>query len=398
MNEHDKKHITELISAFEMLGFKKKEDENFYPIHIGRAICNPFKISYIQKLAFEDLQKADIWKNEPITKEDKKQLSIAYFSKKADNITDEIRNKFFKATNIEKFFTLYFEVNTDEERNLFSSIINKFKVKFFGNQNFRMKTFEGENISKLYAGEHEYKVLRNSSCMQAPEYNSKKYWFEIYAKADVKMIVLHLDKNIVARALLWEMVHEDESKNYYLDRIYVCNEFNDEAKQKLQTDLYNKVCSKLGVKFLNCYSRQHIIRHLKTEKKKNKQQIELIESKTKASPNNNFVVATHCNGLDNYPYADTFKYYDYNSGLLHSEQCASSYEYLDRTDGHENLSICDSCEDSFDEDCLSYSDLHDTHYCENCAIYLEDREDYTTENNTTYDNYRQVYVYSDDLS
>lgn len=397
MNTHDKKHINELISAFQMLGFKRKEDENFLPIHIGRAICNPFKISYIQKLAFLDLQKADIWNGTPLTKEDKKNLNKDLY------ISDEIRNKFFKATNIEKFFKLYFEVKTDEENNLFAQIINKFKVKFFGNQNFRMKTFEGENIGKLYAYEHEYKVLRNSSCMQAPEYDVSRYWFEIYEEADVKMIVLHLEKNVVARALLWECKYEDDSSHFYLDRIYICNEFNDEAKQKLQTDLYNKVCNKLNVKFIDCYSRQHILRHLKT--KGETQKIKLIENNTKSEPKKNFVVKTNNTGiLDNYPYMDTFKYYDYNSRKLYADnniienKNIRSYEYLDRTDGHEINSCCDSCGSRFNEEELVYSHLHEENFCEDCRIYLDDRDDYTTEHNATYDNYREVHIYTDDLS
>jgi len=180
MKTEDKKQIKDLIDALQMLGFKRKDDKEFLPIFIDRAICNPFKLSYISKNKFEELKE-----NIHIDKEEREQI-------RSEKITEEIRNKYFKATNIEKFFNLYFDVNTDEGTNLFNNIINKFKVKFFGGQKFRMKTFEGQEIGKIYAGDNDkFKVLACGSCMQAPYNDVQTYWFDLYTTADVKLICLY---------------------------------------------------------------------------------------------------------------------------------------------------------------------------------------------------------------
>jgi hypothetical protein len=384
MKIKDKKQIKNLIDALQMLGFKRKNNADFLPIFIDRAICNPFKLSYISKQKSEKLKQLPL----PEFKEEVEQV-------KSGEITEEIRSKYFKATNIEKFFNLYFDINTDEERNLFSSIINKFKVKFFGNQKFRMKTFGGEEIAEIYSGENEnFRVLANGSCMQAPYNEVFHSWFTLYSSADVQLICLYQGKNIVARSLLWEDL---QNNNFFLDRIYICNEFNEETKQKIQTDLYKKVCKKLNVKYLNCYSRTHILRHLKTDRKANEKQIEQIETKTLSEPKQNFVIFSNCNTLDNYPYLDTFKYYNEREGTLSANRESAYNEYLDRTDGHENSCTCDGCNENFDEDNIHWSELEGCYICDDCAVYLEDREETVFESSATYDNYREVYVYSNDL-
>jgi len=383
MKIEDKKQITSLIDALQMLGFKRKDNKEFLPIFIDRAICNPFKLSYICKNKFEILKE-----NTHIDKEERKQI-------KAEQISEEIRNKYFKATNIEKFFNLYFDISTDEGTNLFNSIINKFKVKFFGNQKFRMKTFEGEEIGKIYAGENDkFKVLACGSCMQSPFNDVQTYWFDLYTAADVKLICLYQDKNIIARALLWE---DTQSDTFYLDRIYICNEFNEETKQKIQTDLYNKVCKKLDVKLLNCFSRTHILRHLKTDRKANEKQILNVEQKTTAEPKENFIVYSNCNALSNYPYLDTLRYYNEREGTLSADRESSYTEYLDRTDGHADGEICGGCDERYNEDDINYSDLEDCYLCNDCGIWLEDREETVLENNAIYDNFRRVYLYGNDI-
>ena len=395
MKTEDKKQIQELINALQMLGFKRKDNKEFLPIFIDRAICNPFKLSYICKNKFEILKE-----NTHIDKEEREQI-------RTEKITEEIRNKYFKATNIEKFFNLYFDINTDEERNLFSSIINKFKVKFFGNQKYRLKTFEGEEIAEIYAGENEnFKVLANGSCMQSPYNDVSSSWFELYTLADVKLICLYQGKNIVARSLLWEdkklrFIQSPDSKcinnKFFLDRIYICNEFNEETKQKIQTDLYNKVCKKLKVNFLDCFSRTHILRHLKTDRKANEKQIEKIENKTNSDPRENFTISSNCHDLENYPYLDTFRYYNEREGILRAHRDSSYTEYLDRTDGHENTCLCDGCNENFNEDNVHYSDIEGCYICNDCGVYLEDRDETAFRSSTTYDNYREVYLWNADL-
>ena len=388
MKTEDKKQIKDLIDALQMLGFKRKDDKEFLPIFIDRAVCNPFKLSYITKYKFEALKQSTY-----IDQEERKQILGIDQSEK---ITEEIRNKHFKATNIEKFFNLYFDINTDEGINLFNSIINKFKVKFFGNQKFRLKTFEGEEIGKIYAGENDkFKVLACGSCMQAPYNDVFSYWFDLYAQADVKLICLYQGKSIVARALLWE---DTQSDNFYLDRIYICNEFNEETRQKIQTDLYNKVCKKLDVRYINCFSRTHILRHLKIDRQTNEKQILEIENMTAAEPKDNFVVYSNCNTLDNYPYLDTLRYYNEREGTLSADRDSIYTEYLDRTDGHEGGEICTGCDERFEEDYIHYSDLEDCYICEDCGTWLEDREETVLENNAIYDNFRGVYLYRNDIN
>ena len=383
MKTEDKKQITNLIDALQMLGFKRKDNEDFLPIFIDRAICNPFKLSYICKNKFEILKE-----NTHIDKEEREQI-------RSEKITEEIRNKYFKATNIEKFFNLYFDISTDEGTNLFNNIINKFKVKFFGNQKFRLKTFEGQEIGKIYAGENDkFKVLACGSCMQAPYNDVHTYWFDLYTTADVKLICLYQGKSIIARALLWEDTQND---NFYLDRIYICNEFNEETKQKIQTDLYNKVCKKLDVKYLNCFSRTHILRHLKTDRKANEKQILDVEQKTISDPKDNFIIYSNCNALNNYPYLDTFRYYNEDEGTLSADRESAYTEYLDRTDGHEQMETCAGCDERYNEDDIHYSDLEDCYICDDCGIWLEDREETCLNNNAIYDNYRGVYLYRHDI-
>ena len=59
MKTEDKKQIKDLIDALQMLGFKRKDDKEFLPIFIDRAVCNPFKLSYITKYKFEALEKTE---------------------------------------------------------------------------------------------------------------------------------------------------------------------------------------------------------------------------------------------------------------------------------------------------------------------------------------------------
>ena len=388
MKQKQKTQIAELINALQTLGYKKNEDENFLPMHIDRAICNPFKISYIKKNDLERMINAP----EGYTKEEIKELKKAI--KETDKIPSEIREKFFKATNIEKFFKSYFlPFSTDAECTLFSRIIEKFKLQFFGNFDFKFKAFKGEDIAKVYANElKDFNVLQNGSCMQ----NEPLEWFEIYTKCDnLEILTLHIDKKIVARSLLWE--DRKKENNYFLDRIYICSEFDEDSKEKLQTQLYMNALKHTKQKFINCSSRAFVLRYLRKDKKANVKAIEILNDSANDEPNNDFSVDVSGGDFDYYPYCDTMKNYE-----VIEEASILSYKgqysvYLDNTDGHNNSIICEACTERITEDEERYSEIDDCSYCSDCSVYLEDRQTYIYYENATYDNYRGVHLWKDDL-
>lgn len=410
MKQKQKTQIAELINALKTLGYKKNEDVNFLPMHIDRAICNPFKISYIKKNDLENLIKTlnNPEGNTGYSKEEIKELKKARVE--GSKIPSEIRVKFFKATNIEKFFKSYFlPFSTDAECTLFTRIIEKFKLQFYGEMNFKFKAFEGEDIAKVYANELEnFTVLKNGSCMQ----NEPLDWFEIYTKCDnLKIITLHIDKTIVARGLLWEeksdltreagelkvLKESKKESNYFLDRIYTCSEFDEDTREKLQTQLYMHALKYTKQKFINCASQTFILRYLRKDKKANVKAIELVNDNVKSEPSDKFSVYVDGAEFDYYPYCDTMKNYEIigNSSILSYK--GERTVYLDCTDGHDNSIICDACQDRLSEEEEHYSDVEEVSYCRECSVYLEDRGTYCYSDNATYDNFREVYIYANDI-
>ena len=389
MKQKQKTQIAELINALETLGYQKNEDENFLPTHIDRAICNPFKISYIKKNDLESMIKFD---NPAHTKEEIKELKKA--RKETAKISDKIREKFFKATNIEKFFKSYFlPFSTDAEHTLFSRIIEKFKLQFFGNMDFKFKAFKGEDIAKVYANElDDFEVLRNGSCMQ----NEPLEWFEIYTKCDnLEILTLHIDKKIIARSLLWK--DREKENNYFLDRIYICSEFDEDSKEKIQTQLYMHALKHTKQKFVNCFSRPFILRYLRKDKTANVKAIEILNDSANDYPNNDFAVDVSGGKFEYYPYADTIKNYeiiDNNSILSYN---GSRDVYLNETDGHNNNICCEACCEYVNEDEERFSEIDDCSYCDECSVYLEDRQTYCYYESATYDNFRGVHLLTDDL-
>ena len=384
MKTQEKEQIKKLISALEILGFEKRQDENFKPSFISRAICNPFKISYILQKDLENLK--NVWKGEKVYKKDLEDLN-------KDIVSDKIREQFFKATNIEKFFKLYFDIKNDTEQNLFSNIINKFKISFFGEMNYKFKAYKGDKIAQIYANELEnFKVLQNGSCMQGKDLE----WFEIYTKCEnLEICTLSIDNNIIARGLLWE--DREKANSFYLDRIYISNEFDSDTMSKLQTDLYFKAIKRKQQKFINCANRTNILEHLRKDKTKNAKAIEILNDSTRCTPSNNFSINVKGGDFEYYPYADTFKNYEIigNNSILHYE--GANDVFLDCTEGGRPHEVCEACEERVSEDYAHYSDLEDCTYCEDCSTWLEDRETYTYYENAVEDTYRGVMILQDDI-
>jgi len=394
MKQKQKKQINDLINALEVLGYEKNKDENFLPMHIDRAICNPFKISYIRKNDLENMLKIvpNPEGNTGYTKEEIKELKKARV--KTAKISAEIREKFFKATSIEKFFKEYFlPFSTDAECTLFSRIIEKFKLQFYGNMNFKFEAFKGDDIAKVYANELDnFTVLRNGSCMQ----NEPVEWFEIYTKCeDLEILTLYIDKKIIARGLLWK--DREKENDYFLDRIYISTEFDEDTKEKIQTQLYFHALKYTKKEFINCSSIPFVLRYLRKDKKTNVKEIEILNDKVRSSPTNSFSVDVDGGHFDSYPYADTFKNYEIigENSILSAD---GEYTiYLDQTDGHDNTNLCAACDGRIAEDEERYSETDDCSYCDDCCTWLEDRETYTHTDNAREDTFRTVYVLADDI-
>ena len=315
--------------------------------YIGTSIDNPLKVSYI--------------------KQDKIDSLLDYTGTKIKG-TKEQRKKYFTSTSINKILSAMF-IDEKEKTDLISADIDKQLRK---NYCKNVDLFFEDDLKGFYSQENKKYIYNpNGSCM------SKKpiSYFEIYDKfinTKAQIVGLKVGKSVVARAILWTKTNQEtKEKNYFLDRIYIANEFQNSNQAELQSKLYHKVKRALKLKKLDCYS----ISHIKDTLKKYSDLFNKDFKNSKPYPN--FTIQINSNTffeLTNYPYMDSFRWGKELNENIKFDADEDSNEYIldstcgDYTEG--GGSICDCCGERFHEDDLNYSEVEDEYLCENCSTYI----------------------------
>lgn len=357
--------------------------------HIGQAISDPFKVSYISEGKIKGISE-----NTGVTI--------------GNRPTDEQRNKYFTATSIEKLLKKLFVVNTSDESKKMFEVVNN--IDDYLKQNLEYKYFVDSDVSGFYSNEPEN---YNGSCMAG----KPKSYFEIYDyindthktehaqhlnNVKVKIVGFKSKNLILARALLWCKTYKNDKDNttkkeYFLDRIYIHNKLQNSGFSLLQFNLYQTIRKYYRVHKLRAFNKSqidgYIIRKydfMKTEK--------FIFRCQSSHPSFSIDINGYGAVIDCFPYMDTFKYIDDND-TLNIDDC-DTVKILDSTSGSytdAQQSCCDGCDDSFDDDDLRYSDLDSENLCEDCREYIDERDEYVNANNAIYNNYSGHFHYADDI-
>jgi len=361
--------VKEYQKKLKIMGFKLTEKDREFK-HIKRQADNPLQIS-----AITEEKKRKILENTGIIIDENKK---------------EHREKYFSGLKPLKFFRGLIQEITNNE--IYNHLETQFFNDFIKSVSLYSAVVEAQNIPEVYAmrfgqlNDNGRRVfIGSSSCMQG----KPKDWFEVYADTiNLRMICLvDKEKNIYARALLWQDVEQDI---FYLDRIYTAEVFNssDSIKAVYQAQVYKHAKKLTGAKQLNCYSLNHIKNELTTA--------ELGEA-TQRTPTMTIELKNSFDNYDYFPYADTFQGIE---GDLWQTQGENADVLLDQTNGENGHNItctCDNCGARHHEEDSYYSDVDGETLCEDCAVYCEEREEYINTDNAVYNSFTGNYSHRDDL-
>ncbi len=349
--------------------------------HIGQAISDPLKVSYISQGKINGI---------------KENTGIEISSRP----TDEQRNKYFTATTIEKLLKKLFVVNTSDESKKMYDVVNN--IDDYLKQNLDYNFFVDTDVSGFYSNEPEN---YNGSCM-AGKHES---YFKLYDfindhptnDVEVKIVGFKSKDIILARGLLWCKTYRDAlggitAKAYFLDRIYIHNKLQNSSFAKLQFELYQTIRKYYKADQLRAFNKTQIESYI-LHKYDNTAKFVF---KCKISyPSFCISVEGYEETLSKYPYMDTFKYID-DSEILSIED-GDNIKILDQTDGsftQADTCSCDECGDYFDQDELEYSEPEDQHLCPDCREYIDERGEFVNINSAIYNEYTGQHHYRDDLN
>jgi len=349
--------------------------------HIGQAISNPLKVSYISQGKINGIAE-----NTGV--------------KIGNRPTDEQRNKYFTATSIEKLLKKLFVVNTSDESKKMYDVVNN--IDDYLKQNLEYKYFVDTDVSGFYSNEPEN---YNGSCMAG----KPESYFKLYDyindcsrnNVSVKIVGFKSKDIILARGLLWCKTYRDAlggitAKAYFLDRIYIHNKLQNSSFAKLQFELYQTIRKFYKVDLLRAYNKTQIESHILN--KYNNTEKFIFKCKF-CRPSFAVNVEGYEDKINHYPYMDTFRYIDESEVLSIDE--ADANKILDQTDGHYTEAekhCCDECGDYIDVDNSVYSELDDQTLCLDCSVYIDERGEHANRSNTYYNDYSGSYHHEDDLS
>ncbi len=379
-----------ILKAIDYLSIYATKSEKFNDFKfIGTSIDNPLKVSYI--------------------KQDKIDSLLDYTGKKIKG-TKEQRKKYFTSTSINKMLSAMFIDEREKTETISADIDKQLRKNYCKN----VELFIEDDLIGFYSQENKNYIYNpNGSCM------SKKpaSYFEIYDKfinTKAQIVGLKVGKSVVARAILWTKTKNEniidgvqqlnhslrykEQKFYFLDRIYIANEFQNSNKAELQTKLYNRIKRALKLKRLDCFS----ITHIKDTLKKYSDLFNKDFKESKSYPN--FTIQININtfhSLENYPYMDSFRWGGELRENIKFDADEDSHDYIldstagDYTEG--NSEICDCCGERYNEDEIRWSEVEDCMICDDCGVYVEEREDIVRQDNATYNTLTGLYHYTPDL-
>lgn len=373
-----------ITNAINYLSIYATKSENFNNIKfIDTSIDNPLKVSYI--------------------KQDKIESLLDYTGIKIIG-TKKQRKKYFTSTSINKILSAMF-IDEKEKTDLISADIDKQLRK---NYCKNVGLFIEDDLKGFYSQENKNYIYNpNGSCM------SKKpaSYFEIYdnfINVKAQIVGLKVGKSVLARAILWtktqnasiiEGKQNKEQKFYFLDRIYISNEFQNSNQAELQSQLYHKVKRALKLKRLDCYS----LIHIKESLKKYSDRFTEDFKESKSYPN--FTIQINSNTffeLTHHPYLDSFRWGKELSDNIKFDAQEDGQDYIldstcgDYTEG--GGEICDCCDERVNDDEIRYSEAEEQYICDDCSTYIEERDDIVLSDNATYNNYTGCFHYTPDLN
>lgn len=214
----------------------------------------------------------------------------------------------------------------------------------------------GDDIAKWYKHDNylELKGTMGSSCMR----NMSDKTFKIYThnpEVCQMLILRNIDENkIIGRALIWTLSNSTNNVTKLLDRIYTIKDsdiikFQDKAKEM-----------NIPTKWTQSYDS---VKYINLDGVKTKEHME-VQLKPITEKEFDYRV---------YPYVDTFRQYDYTTGILYNSDDESDGCYLlDSTSG--GYSVPNN-EDE-DEEGMVYSEYHDQMIHEDDAVYSDHLETY----------------------
>ena len=362
--------ILKAVNYLSIYETKNKNFDNFK--FVGRSIDNPLKVSYIKQEKIDSL--------------------LEYTNTKIVG-TKTQRQKHFITTSIYKLLNSMFVVKDDSRIiGIATDIEKQLKRDFCDNA----QLFFEDDLSGFYSQENkDYIYTNNGSCMN----KKPATYFEIYEKfinTKAQIVGLKVGRRVVARAILWTKTDKETAKkDYYLDRIYICKEFENSIQAELQSKLYNKIKRALRLDLLNCNSIEHI-KALHKNNEKAKTNGRLFPSFTIQISQDNFF------SLTNYPYMDSFRWGEETSNNIIFDMDEDKIDYIledtsgDYTEG--GGGVCECCGERFHEDDLYWSEAEGEQICADCGVYVEERDDTIREEYTIYNEYTQNYHYKYDLN
>ena len=369
------------INYLSIYANKSKDFEAFK--YIERSKSNPLQVSYIKQEKIHSL--------------------LEYTGIKIKG-TPEQRKKYFVNTSINKLLNAMFTNEESRIQDVSIDIDKQFRKDFTSKAEF----FISDDVKGFYSRENkEFIYNNNGSCMEGKPAN----YFDIYSN------FLNVGNSIIARAMLWTKETESfevckdtpncsekvRTKQYFLDRIYIGNDFKNSNEEQLQLKLHTLVKRMLRVKKLNCYSAYHINRYIESNIQSNLTNLDNRVFKIGANePSFSIQIKNDTfHQLECYPYADTFRYgKELSENIRFSPEEEQSDYILEDTGGEYtegSSGFCECCEDRVDEDYLHYSECEEEYLCDNCSEYIEEREDVCREDNATYNSYSGNYHYCHDL-
>lgn len=349
--------------------------------HIGQAISDPLKVSYISQGKINGI---------------KENTGIEISSRP----TDDQRNKYFTATSIEKLLKKLFVIKTSDESKKMYDVVNN--IDDYLKQNLEYDFFTDNDVSGFYSNEPEN---YNGSCMAGkPESYFKLYDYINDCSSNnvtVKIVGFKTQDLVIARGLLWCKTYRDAlggitAKAYFLDRIYIHNKLQNSSFAKLQFELYQTIRKYYKADELRAFNKTQIESYI-LHKYDNTSKF-IFKCKN-SYPSFAVNIEGYEDTLSRYPYMDSFKYID-DSEILSIDD-SDSVKILDQTDGHfteANNFCCDECGEAVHRNDLIYSELDDQDLCEDCYVYVDERDSYANRSNTYYNDYSGTYHHEDDIS
>tara|TARA_R110001632_G_scaffold56800_1_gene138983 strand:+ start:132 stop:1271 length:1140 start_codon:yes stop_codon:yes gene_type:complete len=360
----------------------KSKDFNSFK-YIQRSKSNPLQVSYIKQEKINSL--------------------LEYTGIKIKG-TPEQRKKYFVNTSINKLLNAMFIDENSKILDVSIDIDKQFRKDFTSKAEF----FITDDVKGFYSRENkEFIYNNNGSCMEGKPSN----YFQIYdnfLNVKTQIVGLKVGSSVIARAMLWSKETEAfevckdtpncskkvKTKQYFLDRIYIGNDFKNSNEEDLQRKLYTKIKRALRLKRLDCYSIYHIKESICAARKS--------FFNSNSSPSFSVQIKSDTfHELECYPYADTFRYgKELSENIKFSDDEEQSDYILEDTGGtytEGSSGFCECCEERVDEDYLHYSECEEEYLCDNCSEYIEEREDVCREDNATYNSYSGNYHYCHDL-